>query len=132
MGRDSERGVPIHTPPAGTNKIVMSRIEVADMMRPTTQMAPLFGEGTSEDSLVIEEFVPALSGEHKALAFKDSMEGLEVIDLRMSAMVPIEEQSSEQSSVELAEDLAAVATTVATPVKPTTSDSTQPLSLSQD
>lgn len=124
--------MPIHTPPAGTNKIVMTRIEVADMMRPTTQMAPLFGEGTSEDSLVIEECVPAQSGEHTALVLKDSMEGLEVVDLRMSGMVPVDETISPSDSVELADELAAVSETIVKPVKPSTSDSTQPLSLSQD
>ncbi|MEO8549840.1 MAG: hypothetical protein ABI678_07695 [Kofleriaceae bacterium] len=109
------------------NKIVLSRIEVADLIRPTTQMAPLFADGTTEDSLVIEEFVPAPSGEHKALVSKDSLEGLEVVDLRMSGMVPIDERS-----VELADELAAVAATVDKPVRPKTADSTQPLSLSED
>lgn len=116
MARDSER-VP-------TNKIVIS-----DLMRPTTQMPPLFAD--ADDSLVIEEFAPTLSGEHKALVPRDSFE-LEVIDLRMSGMQPIEDRVSAPTSIELAPDLAEVASTVEKPVRPKTADSTQPLSLSED
>lgn len=135
MARDSAHGVPIETPVAGTNKIVMTRIEVADMIRPTTQMAPLFGEGTSDEALVIEESVPAVTGEHRAMPVRDSLVGLEVIDLRMSGMVPIDDRVSapvETPSVELAEDLAAVASTTAPEKrKPSVNDSTAPLALSQ-
>jgi len=109
MARDSDR-VPVETPVAGTNKIVMNRIEVADMIRPTTQMAPLFGEGTADDALVIEESVPAVTGEHRAMVPRDSLVGLEVVDLRMSGMVPIDDR-------------------VSAPVA--TNDTTAPLSLSQ-
>jgi hypothetical protein len=128
----------MQTPVAGTNKIVMHRIQVADMMCPTTQMAPLFGEGTGDEQLVIEEVVPAVTGEHRALAPRDSFVGLEPVDLRMSGLVPIEDRVSEPvdgpvapvASVELADDLAAVAST-SVPVKAVTADSTAPLSLSQ-
>lgn len=126
MARDSDHGVPIETPVAGTNKIVMTRIQVADMIRPTTQMAPLFGEGTGEDSLVIEEMVPVMTGEHRAMPQRDSLVGLEPVDLRMSGMVPIDEPS-----IELADDLAAVSSTSVPVKKISTNDSTAPLSLSQ-
>ena len=134
MARDSAHGVPIETPVAGTNKIVMTRIEVADMIRPTTQMAPLFGEGTSDEALVIEESVPAVTGEHRAMPVRDSLVGLEVIDLRMSGMVPIDDRVSapvETPSVELADDLAAVATVGVPEAKPSVNDSTAPLALSR-
>ena len=134
MARDSDHGVPIETPVAGTNKIVMTRIEVADMIRPTTQMAPLFGEGTGEDSLVIEEVMPMVTAEHRAMLPRDSLVGLEPVDLRMSGMVPIDDRVSEPvetGSVELAPDLAAVASTTV-PVKTiSTNDTTAPLALSQ-
>ncbi|CAN5328690.1 hypothetical protein BH11MYX1_BH11MYX1_13560 [soil metagenome] len=95
MARDSEPGVPIQRPPQGTN-IVLSRIEVADLICPTTQMAPLFGEGTSDDeALVIEEHVPPPSGEHPALVLRDSLPEMEVVDLRMSGMVPIDDLVSQ-------------------------------------
>lgn len=134
MARDSAHGVPIETPVAGTNKIVMTRIEVADMIRPTTQMAPLFGDGTGEEALVIEESVPAVTGEHRAMPVRDSLVGLEVIDLRMSGMVPIDDRVSgsiETPSIELADDLAAVASTSVPEKKASVNDSTAPLALSQ-
>jgi len=119
MARDSDR-VPVETPVAGTNKIVMHRIEVADMIRPTTQMAPLFGEGTADAALVIEESVPAVTGEHCAMVPRDSLVGLEVVDLRMSGMVPIDDRVS-----------APVASTDVPEKYVATNDTTAPLSLSQ-
>ncbi len=101
-------GVPIETPVSGTNKVVLSRIEVADLIRPTTQMAPLFGEAT-DDQLVIEEHVPLLSGEHAVISSRDSLQ-VPVVDLRASGLVPIESG----------------------PVTPLAEESTAPLSLSQD
>ena len=129
MARDSDHGVPIETPVAGTNKIVMTRIEVADMMRPTTQMSPLFGEGNTDEALVIEEVVPAVTGEHRAMLPRDSLVGLEPVDLRMSGLVPIDDRLS--GSVVVADDLRAETVTSAPEKKILTNDSTAPLSLSQ-
>ncbi|MFT3699012.1 MAG: hypothetical protein QM831_38055 [Kofleriaceae bacterium] len=106
MGRST--GVPIETPPMGTNKVVLSRIEVADLIRPTTQMAPLFGDGTTDEPLVIEEHVPTLSGDHPIVAAKDSLQ-VPIVDLRASGLVPIESG----------------------PVAEVKEDSTAPLSLTQ-
>jgi hypothetical protein len=92
MGTDSDR-VPRETPAVGTNKIVMSRIEVADLFCPTTQMEPLFPDGTSDTSLVIEEHVPTVSGEHPALVGRDSLL-VPIVDLRASGLVPIEDRAS--------------------------------------
>jgi hypothetical protein len=129
MARDSDHGVPVETPVAGTNKIVMTRIQVADMIRPTTQMAPLFGDGTGDEALVIEEMVPMVTAEHRALPSRDSLVGLEPVDLRMSGLVPIEDRVS--ASVVVADDLKAEAPSSA-PVKTiSTNDSTAPLALSQ-
>jgi hypothetical protein len=95
-----------------SGKVVMSRIEVADLIRPTTQMSPLFGDS---DSLVLEEHVPILSGEHAVIASRDSLQ-VPVIDLRASGLVAIEDRIS--GPVE--------------EVKPSTNDTTAPLSLSDD
>jgi hypothetical protein len=92
MGTDSDR-IPRETPVAGTNKIVMSRIEVADLFCPTTQMAPLFPDGTSDESLIIEEHVPMLSGEHPAVVGRDSLQ-VPIIDLRASGLVAIDDRVS--------------------------------------
>ncbi len=73
------------------NKVAMSRIEVADLICPTTQMAPLFGEGTHDQPLVLEEHVPVPSGEHPPLEARDSLPGMEAFDLRTSGLVPIED-----------------------------------------
>jgi hypothetical protein len=73
----------------------MSRLEIEDLIGPTTQMAPLFGEGTSDAPLVIEEYVPIPSGEHPVLLSRDSLPEMEVVDLRMSGMVPIEDFGTE-------------------------------------
>ena len=128
MARDSDHGVPIETPVAGTNKIVMTRIEVADMIRPTTQMAPLFGESRGDEALVIEEVVPMVTAEHRAMPPRDSLVGLEPVDLRMSGMVPIDDRVSD--SVVVADDLKAQTVTTA-PVKTiSTNDTTAPLALS--
>ncbi|MEP6862006.1 MAG: hypothetical protein ABJE66_15385 [Deltaproteobacteria bacterium] len=129
MARDSDHGVPLETPVAGTNKIVMTRIEVADMMRPTTQMSPLFGEGSGDEALVIEEVVPVVTGEHRAMLPRDSLVGLEPIDLRMSGLVPIDDRVSD--SVVVADDLKAETVTSAPETRTLTNDSTAPLSLSQ-
>ncbi len=85
MARDSER-VQVDAE--------MSRIEVADLVHPTEQIAPLFGEGTSDEPLVIEEHVPTPSGEHPALVTRDSLPDLEIVDLRMSGMQPIDDRES--------------------------------------
>jgi hypothetical protein len=134
MARDSDHGVPIETPVAGTNKIVMTRIEVADMIRPTTQMAPLFGDGSGDEALVIEETMPAVTAEHRALPSRDSLVGLEPVDLRMSGMVPIDDRVSapvDSPSVELSPELAAVSSTTLPVKKVSTNDTTAPLALSQ-
>jgi len=110
MGTDSDR-IPRETPVAGTNKIVMSRIEVADLFCPTTQMAPLFADGTSDESLIIEEHVPMLSGEHPALVGRDSLQ-VPIVDLRASGLVAIDDR-------------------VSAPVE-AVADSTAPLALSRD
>jgi hypothetical protein len=110
MGTDSDR-IPRETPVAGTNKIVMSRIEVADLFCPTTQMQPLFPDGTTDESLIIEEHVPMLSGEHPALVGRDSLQ-VPIIDLRASGLVAIED-------------------CVSAPVE-AVADSTAPLALSRD
>ncbi|MEO8841771.1 MAG: hypothetical protein ABI591_13700 [Kofleriaceae bacterium] len=89
MGTDSDR-IPRETPVAGTNKIAMSRIEVPDLIGPTTQMPPLFPDGTTAASLVIEEHVPTYSGEHPTLVGRDSLQ-VPVIDLRASGLVPIDD-----------------------------------------
>src|SRR5450432_1648495 len=95
-----------------SGKVVMSRIEVADLIRPTTQMAPLFGDS---DSLVIEEHVPILSGEHAVIASRDSLQ-VPVIDLRASGLVAIEDRVS--GPVE--------------EVKPSINDKTAPLTITDD
>src|SRR5450432_2275902 len=95
-----------------SGKVVMSRIEVADLIRPTTQMAPLFGDS---DSLVIEEHVPILSGEHAVIASRDSLQ-VPVIDLRASGLVAIDDRVS--GPVE--------------EVKRSTNDTTAPLALTED
>ncbi|HEX7700487.1 MAG TPA: hypothetical protein VF403_07195, partial [Kofleriaceae bacterium] len=92
MGTDSDR-IPRETPVVGTNKIVMSRIEVADLFCPTAQMAPLFVDGTSDESLIIEEYVPMVSGEHSALVGRDSLQ-VPIIDLRASGLVAIDDRVS--------------------------------------
>jgi hypothetical protein len=43
MGTDLD-SIPRETPVEGTNKVAMSRIEVADLFCPTTQMEPLFAD----------------------------------------------------------------------------------------
>jgi len=109
MGTDSDR-IPRETPVVGTNKIVMSRIEVADLFCPTTQMPPLFPDA-SDESLIIEEHVPILSGEHPALVGRDSLQ-VPIIDLRASGLVAIDDR-------------------VSAPVE-AVADSTAPLALSRD
>jgi hypothetical protein len=42
--------IPDHVPVAGTNKIAAPRAVLADMLRPTTEMAPLFAEATPTDA----------------------------------------------------------------------------------
>ena len=76
---------------SGSNKIAMSRSEVAELMCPTTQMAPLFDEGTHDEPLALGEDAPTPSGEHPALVSRDSLPAREVFDLRMSGIVPIED-----------------------------------------
>lgn len=98
----------------GTNKVALSRIEVADLIRPTTQMAPLFGDGTADEALVIEEHVPTLSGEHAVIAQKDSLQ-VPIVDLRASGLVPIETGPVGAQSV----------------VQPAVEESTAPLSLTR-
>lgn len=75
----------------GSNKVAMSRIEVADLICPTRQMAPLFGEGTTDEPFVLEEHGPTPSGEHPALVGGALLPVMEAFDLRMSGMVPIED-----------------------------------------
>ena len=77
-----------------SGKIVMSRIEVVDLIRPTSQMAPLFGDS---DSLLIEEHVPMLSGEHAVIASRDSLQ-VPIIDLRASGLVAIEDRGSDPTN----------------------------------
>ena len=110
MGTDSDR-IPRETPVVGTNKIVMSRIEVADLFCPTTQMPPLFADGTGDESLIIEEYVPLVSGEHSALVGRDSLQ-VPIIDLRASGLVAIDDR-------------------VSAPVE-AVADATAPLALSRD
>jgi hypothetical protein len=92
MGTDSDR-IPRETPVEGTNKIAMSRIEVADLFCPTTQMAPLFADGATDESLIIEEHVPMFSGEHQVLVSRDSLQ-VPIFDLRASGLVPIEDRAT--------------------------------------
>jgi hypothetical protein len=92
MGTDSDR-IPRETPVVGTNKIAMSRIEVADLFCPTTQMAPLFADGSTDESLIIEEHVPLFSGEHQVLVSRDSLQ-VPIIDLRASGLVAIDDRVS--------------------------------------
>lgn len=94
MARTSEHGAPTQPPvedPAG-----LSRLEIEELIGPTTQMAPLFKEGTSDAPLVIEEYVPIPSGEHPVLLSRDSLPEMEVVDLRMSGMVPIDDFGTER------------------------------------
>lgn len=42
MGGRSDDSIPEHVPAAWTNKVLASRAAVADMLRPTVPMAPLF------------------------------------------------------------------------------------------
>lgn len=93
MARNSEPGPPSEPPLEGSSGL--SRLEIEDLVGPTTQMAPLFGEGTSDAPLVIEEYVPIPSGEHPVLLSRDSLPEMEVVDLRMSGMVPIDDLGTE-------------------------------------
>lgn len=74
----------------GTNKIVMSRIEVADLICP--QMPPVFSEA-SDEPLVIEEYVPAVSGDHPTFVGPDSFQ-VPIIDLRTSGLVAIDDRDA--------------------------------------
>lgn len=72
----------------------MSRLTVADVDLATAEVAALCDEGGSDESLVIEEHVPIPSGEHPTLSLRDSLPAMEVFDLRMSGMVPIDDRPS--------------------------------------
>ena len=74
-------------------------------------MPPLFPDGANDESLIIEEHVPMLSGEHPALVGRDSLQ-VPVIDLRASGLVAIDDR-------------------VSAPVE-AVGDATAPLSLSRD
>jgi hypothetical protein len=93
----------------------VSRIEVLDLIGPTTQMAPLFGDS---ESLVIEEHVPILSGEHPVIVSRDSLQ-VPIVDLRASGLVAIDDRISEPVSMPVEE------------VK-RTNDTTAPLELTED
>lgn len=90
MGTDSDR-IPREAPVVGTNKIV-SRIEVMDLCCPTAPM-----EMPTDASLVIEEHVPTLTGEHPVLVGRDSLL-VPVIDLRASGLVPIDDRASAEAA----------------------------------
>jgi hypothetical protein len=51
--------IPDHVPVAGTNKIAAPRAVLADMLRPTTEMAPLFAEATPTDAAPIAKLPTA-------------------------------------------------------------------------
>ena len=57
MGGRSDDSVPEHVPAAWTNKVLASRAAVADMLRPTLPMPPLFDGPEDDASAVALEYV---------------------------------------------------------------------------